>query len=78
MIETITLVLTNDDGEILPVKPKDIKPDVLIEIETADLFTEICKLNNSIEDAQIKTAEKFHFALSLKNYVEDIKRNAER
>ena len=79
MIDGINFVIANSLGDALPVER--ITPEQLeIKIETiiADTFSAICFRNNNIADAEEKTAQKFYFALNLKNYLEEIKENADR
>ena len=79
MIEKISLVLINESGDVVPVaKTSDTKIEIKIEEQIADIFSQICFRNNSIADAEIKIAEKFYFALNLKNYLEEIKKNDDR
>lgn len=77
MIEKISLALINESGETVPIE-KTTAAQIEIKLETAiaDLFSEICCRNNSIEDQEIKTAEKFFFALNLKKYLEEIENDA--
>lgn len=73
MIKTITLALINESGDSLPVEaqsPKRIEND--LDIAAADLFSKICLQNNRIEDAEIKLAEKFFFALYLQKYLKEM------
>lgn len=79
MIDGINLIISNRLGDALPIER--ITPEQLeIKIETiiADTFSAICFRNNNIPDAETKTAQKFYFALYLKNYLEEIKENADR
>ncbi len=76
MIERISLQLINESGDAIEVEETGRKLESRLDIITAELFSQICFGNNSIEDEEIKTAEKFRLALNLKEYLEDIKRNA--
>ncbi len=77
MIEKISLALLNESGEVVPIdKVTDARLEIKIEVAIADLFSQICFRNNSIEDPEIKNAEKFFFALNLKNYLKEMKENA--
>lgn len=76
MIEQISLALVSESGDVLPVEtPKNFHAIAHLETTIAATFSEICFRHNSIADAEIQTAEKFFFALNLKNYLEEIKRN---
>ena len=76
MIEKISLVLTNESGDSVPVeKISDAQIEIKIDVAIADIFSKICFRNNSIEDQEIKTAEKFIFAANLHNYLKEMKEN---
>jgi hypothetical protein len=73
MIETITLALINESGDFLAVEdqsPRRIEND--LDIACADLFTNICARLSEIKDEEIRRAEKFFFALNLKNYLKEM------
>jgi hypothetical protein len=76
MIERISLQLINESGDAIEVKQSGRKLESKIDVTIAELFSQICFSNNDIEDEEIKNAEKFRLALNLKEYLEDIKRNA--
>lgn len=76
MIEQINLVLANESGDFVPIRAAGV--EMKIETAIADLFSEICRRNNDISDAEIKTAEKFNFCLNLKNYLEEMKKYVDR
>lgn len=79
MIEKISLVLADESGNFVPVEAvSDAQIEIKIDIAIADLFSAICRANNSISDSEIKTAEKFHLALNLKNYLQETKENADQ
>ena len=71
MIDKISMSITNESGETLRFDESLTKLESRIETATADLFSQICFRNNSIQDAEIKTAEKFYFALQLQNYLKE-------
>ena len=74
MIEKISLALINESGDVVTVQQATTAQlEIKIETTTADTFSAICRRNNNITDAEIKTAEKFRFALNLKEYLEDMK-----
>lgn len=78
MIEQISLVLTDESGNFVPLeKVSNAQLEIKIDVAIADLFSQICFRNNSIKDAEIKTAEKFHLAKTLKNYLEEMKENVD-
>jgi hypothetical protein len=76
MIERISLALVDESGETIVIKERQI--ETKIETAIADIFSEICRRNNEIADAEIKIAEKFHFAAALKNYLKEQKENGDR
>jgi len=77
MIEKISLALISESGDVVHLeKETAARLEIKIDIATADLFSSICFRNNTIADAEIKTAEKFFFALKLKKYLEEINENA--
>lgn len=79
MIEKISLVIAGESGDFLPLEKTSAgQLEAKLEETIADLFSKICFRNNSITDQEIKTAEKFHFALNLKNYLQEIKEDADR
>ena len=76
MIETITLALINEQGDFLEVEDQSqrrVEND--LDIACSDLFTKICARNNQIRDEEIRRAEKFFFALNLKNYLKEMEQN---
>jgi len=76
MIEKISLVLINESGDTVPIEQATFTQlEIKIDVAIADIFSKICFRNNDITDAEIKTAEKFIFALNLKNYLEEMKEN---
>lgn len=76
MIEKISLALMNESGEFLEVENvSHLQMAVKIEIAIADTFAEIRNRINALDDEEIKTAERFNFALNLKNYLKEIKEN---
>lgn len=84
MIEKISLVIAvavagEASGDFVPLEKTSARQiESKIEETIAELFSQICFRNNSIEDQEIRTAEKFHFALYLKNHLKEIKENADR
>lgn len=77
MIERITTQLINESGDTIEVSESDRKKEIQIEVIVADAFSTVCLSNNKIKDDEIRVAEKFRFALSLIEYLEDINRNAD-
>lgn len=74
MIEKISLGLIDESGNFIAIKDATTtQTEIKIEMIIADTFGAICFRNNSIQDQEIKNAEKFHFALNLKKYWEEIK-----
>lgn len=73
MIEKISVALINESGDIMPIpKTTDVNIEMKIEIAIADTFSQICRRLNELTDNEIKLAEKFHLALNLKNYLEEM------
>lgn len=78
MIDGINLIIANRLGDALPIDritPEQL--EIKIDVAIADMFSQICFRNNNIADAEGKTAQKFYFALNLKNYLEEIKENVD-
>ena len=73
MIEKISLALINESGDCVAIPGEITQMESRIETAIADTFSEICRTNNNISDKEIKIAEKFFFALNLKNYLEEMK-----
>ncbi len=79
MIDGINLIIANRLGDALPVERITAQQlEIKIDVAIADMFSQICFRNNNIADAEAKTAQKFYFALNLKNYLEEIKENVDR
>jgi hypothetical protein len=78
MISKISLCLIDDLGDSVPIEESVTKIESKIDMQIADTFSKICFHNNSITDAEIKTAEKFYFAVNLQNYLKEINENASR
>ena len=72
MIEKIKAHLINESGDAIPIKDSKINIESLLEISTADYFSEICKRNNNLNDDEIRADEKFRFALCLREYLIDM------
>lgn len=76
MIEKISLALFDESGAVVPIsKISDAQLEIKLDIAIAEMFTKICFRNNKLDEQQIKTAEKFNFALNLKNYLQELKEN---
>ena len=75
MIEKVSIAIVGESGDIVPIKNHNL--EMKIETAIADNFSEICYRNNSIKDEEIKTAEKFAFAVALNNYLKEMKENAD-
>lgn len=77
MIEKISMALIDESGNIIPLRGsrRNARIEIKIDVATADLFSEITFINNSILDEEIKIAEKFHLAKTLQNYLEEKKEN---
>ncbi len=77
MIDNISLNISSSLGDIVPLpKITNAQLEIKIEVATADVFSEICRRNNSIRDEEIKVADKFYFLVNLNNYLEEMKNNA--
>ena len=77
MIEKISIALIDESGNIIRLREsrRNARIEIKIDVATADLFSEITFINNSISDEEIKIAEKFHLAKTLQNYLEEKKEN---
>lgn len=76
MIDGINLVIANSLGDALPIERTSAQQlEIKIDVAIADLFSQICFRSNNIADPEEKTAQKFYFALNLKNYLQEIKEN---
>lgn len=77
MIEKISFALIDESGNTVPVREsqRNAQIEIKIDIAIADLFSEICFINNSIADTEMKVAEKFELAKMLKNHLEEMKEN---
>ena len=76
MIEKISLAIVGESGDIVPIeKTTNAQLEIKLETVIADTFSAICYRNNNLTDSEIKTAEKFTFAVALKNYLKEMKEN---
>ena len=75
MIEKISLAIVGESGAVIPIQQSDERLDIKIDAAIADTFSQICFRNNSIEDAEIKTSEKFLLLLNLYEFQKEMKRN---
>lgn len=74
MIERISLALINESGDVVPVENvNNLRLGAKIEITIADYFAEIRSRINDLKDDEIKTAEKFNFALNLQRFLKEMK-----
>ena len=78
MIESISMAIVNESGDNLPVKQTAERLEIKIETTIADTFSRICFINNGITDQEIKLSEKFHFAVTLNNYLKEMQKNETR
>ncbi len=69
MKKSRALINKGDAIEIGKRSPLKIK--IKIEEIIADHISKICFANSRLEDEKIKSAEKFHFALSLKKCLQE-------
>ncbi|MDQ3750431.1 MAG: hypothetical protein M3367_15660 [Acidobacteriota bacterium] len=76
MIEKIRACLCDESGNSIEIESSDLSLQSKLDVVIADTFSHIVRAQQDIQDAEIKTAEKFHFALNLKNYLEEMKENA--
>jgi len=72
MINKVSMQLVSELGDALPVKDVNANLESLLEITTAELFSEICKRNNDTKDEEIRLDEKFRFALNLREFMIDL------
>ena len=75
MIEKISLRVADESGAFIALSESDLKLQSKLDVYIADTFSEIVRLGQSIADDEIRTAEKFHLALNLKNYLQEMKEN---
>ena len=77
MIEKISLSLINESGEHLEIEKQTLgQIESKVETIIAETFSGICFFNNDTPDHEIRIAEKFNFAVNLKNYFKELKENA--
>lgn len=69
MIEKIYLCARSEEGAFIELPESELKLHSKLDVFIADTFSEIIRRQQSIADDEIKSAEKFHFALHLKNYL---------
>lgn len=76
MTQTIKLCLTDDDGNRLELREKGANNNIRskLEIQIAELFTEINIKINNFGDDETELAEKFNFALELEKYLSELRR----
>lgn len=72
MINKVSMQLVSELGDALPVKDANANLESLLEITTAELFSEICKRNNDTQDDEVRLDEKFRFALNLREFKIDL------
>jgi hypothetical protein len=76
MIEKIVLQIADESGNSIEIVESSLKLQSKIDIATAGYFSAIIFYLQDIADDEIKAAEKFHFAHTLKFYLKEIKENA--
>ena len=76
MIEKITIQIADESGNLIEVEESDLQLQSRLDTSIADYFSQIIFHHQSIVDDEIKTAEKFHLAHTLKFYLKEIKENA--
>ena len=76
MIEKISLCAVSESGETVTLDESIIKISSGLDVVIADIFGAINRNLQSIADEETRGCEKFYFALSLKNYLKEIKENA--
>lgn len=78
MIEQIKLCAVNENGESITLDESIIKISSGLDVVIADTFSEIVRFQQSITDSEIRSTEKFLFALNLKNYLKEMQNNGTR
>jgi len=76
MIEKIILQIADEAGSSIEIAESDLQLQSRLDTAIADYFSQIIFHHQSIADDEIKTAEKFHLAHTLKFYLKEIKENA--
>lgn len=77
MIEKISTFIADESGETIEIYESNYKLQSKLDVFIADTFSEIIARGQSIADEEIKTAEKFHLAKTLKFYLKEMKENAD-
>lgn len=75
MIEKIYLCVAAEDGARLEIKTSELKLQSKLDVLIADTFSEIVFAQQSINDDESRTAEKFRLAQNLNNYLKEMKEN---
>lgn len=75
MIEKISLCLCDESGTTIEIVESNLKLQSHIDTLTADYFSQIIFRLQSIEDDEMRTAEKFHLCHTLKIYLKEMQNN---
>ncbi len=73
MIEKITLRVADESRNSLEIPTSELKLQSKLDIWIAERISEINHRQQSIVDDEIRTNEKFRFALCLDNFVKEMK-----
>ncbi len=76
MIEKIFLQIADEAGNVIEIAENHLQLQSRLDTAIADYFSQIIFRHQAIDDDEIKTAEKFHLAHTLKFYLKEIKENA--
>lgn len=73
MIEKIVLQIVDESGNSIEIVESYLKLQSILDTAIADCFSQIIFHQQEIVDDEIKTAEKFHLAHTLKCYLKEMK-----
>ncbi len=76
MIEKISICAVNESGETITLDESIIKISSGLDVVIADVFSEIVRTQQNIDDEEIRASEKFYFAQTLSIYLKEMKENA--
>ncbi len=72
MISKISICAVNENGDSIALDESIIKIQSGLDVVIADTFSAIVRKQQSIDDEEIKSEEKFFFALNLKKYLKEM------
>lgn len=77
MIDKVSVYIVAESGETIKICESNLRLQSKLDTAIADTFSEIVHLQQSIADEEMKTAEKFRLCLDLKNYLQEMRENAD-